>query len=221
MFTRLRSLAAVAALVLSASAAGDGDASGASDAAMAAHHDHAGMDMSAADPHAHHHMAMADTSVQVSRKSYALPAVRLLDKDGHEVALDRLLATDRPVAVNFIFTTCTTICPVMTSTMLQLQRDVAGQEDHPLFVSISIDPDYDTATVMQDYAKRFGAEWTFLTGDHDRVMATLKNFDAWRGNKMNHEAVTLLRARGQQDWTRVVGLASARQLAEIWSDGAN
>jgi protein SCO1/2 len=198
-----------------------GDEQAAMPAEMMHHHHEAGATAEAAtDPHAQHHMAMQQTSVEVEHHAYAIPALKLLDSDGRSVDLAALLASERPIAVNFIFTSCTTICPVMTATLRQLQRRVAGQLDNPLFVSITIDPDYDTALVMQKYAERFGAEWTFLTGDHDVVMAALKTFDAWRGNKMNHEALTLLRMPGQSDWTRVVGLASADQLATIWSNGS-
>lgn len=211
-------------LVLAGPALASGDPpSAAQPEAEHGHHDHAAMSGASGtgdDPHAQHRMMMQQPSVQVQHQSYSVPPLTLQDSDGKDVDLAALLASDRPIAVNFIFTTCTTICPVMTATMLQLQKTVAGRLKDPLFVSLSIDPDHDTAAIMQKYAQRFGAEWTFLTGKHDTVMAALKTFDAWRGNKMNHEALTLLRQPGQSDWTRVVGLASADQLAAIWSDGA-
>lgn len=73
--------------------------------------------------------------------------------------------------VDFIFTSCAGICPVMTGKMAELQRQFDG-EDRVEFVSISVDPKTDTPEVLADYAKRYGADparWHFLTGDIDYI----------------------------------------------------
>jgi protein SCO1/2 len=172
-----------------------------------------------ADPHAAHRAMMQAPSFSVTEADYAVPDVRLLDQSGHAVALRELLAGDRSVVVNFIFTSCTTICPVMTATMLQMQRELAGHGPMPQFVSISIDPDYDSAAILDAYARRFGADWTFLTGERSDVLGVLQAFSAWRGSKSNHAAVTLFKPAGAQQWTRVEGLASAKDLAAVWNRG--
>ncbi len=168
------------------------------------------------DPHAHHRM-MSD-EVRVSHVLYDVPDVELRDEQGHPVRLRELLADDRPLAVNFIYTSCTTICPVMTATFLQLQKDLAADPQRPRFVSISIDPDLDTAPVLREYAGRFGASWSFLTGQSADVLGVLRSFDAWRGNKTNHVAITLFRAPHGKHWTRIEGLASAEHLTHLWKD---
>jgi protein SCO1 len=173
-----------------------------------------------ADPHAAHRAMMLAPSFSVAEADYAIPDVRLLDQAGRTVALRELLSGDRSVVVNFIFTSCTTICPVMTATMLQMQRELAGHGPMPQFVSISIDPDYDTAAILDAYARRFDADWTFLTGKRSDVLDVLQAFAAWRGSKSNHAAVTLFRPAGAPRWTRVEGLASAKELAGVWNSGA-
>ncbi len=171
----------------------------------------------AADPHAAHRAMMtAAPSYRVDHAAYVVPDLVLQDEHGKPVRLREIFSGERAVAVNFIFTSCTTICPVMTATMLQLQRELADQPVKPLFVSISIDPDYDTSSMLGAYAKRFGADWTFLTGQRSDVLEVPQSFSAWRGNKSNHAAITLFRAPRQEHWIRVEGLASSRQLAEIW-----
>jgi protein SCO1/2 len=167
------------------------------------------------DEHAHHRQAM-QSAAKVERAAYTIPDVTLTDEDGSSVRLQDVMSGDQPLTVNFIFTSCTTICPVMTATMLQMQSQLAGESRMPRFVSISIDPDFDTASVMKSYASRYGADWTFLTGSHDDVMRVLQSFDAYRGSKVNHFALTLLRAGNDADWTRVEGLTSAQELARIW-----
>jgi protein SCO1/2 len=167
--------------------------------------------------HAHHHAAMTSPArLLITRQSYELPDVPLLDENTHRTTLRDLAKTDRPMAINFIFSSCTTICPVMTATLTQLQRQLPKGRENPLFVSVSIDPEIDSPAVLKDYARRSGADWTFLTGPREQVIDVLRGFDAWRGNKANHVAVTLLRAPRSTTWTRVEGLATARQLADAW-----
>jgi protein SCO1/2 len=104
----------------------------------------------------------------------------------------------------------------MTATMLQFQKQLASDPQKPRLVSISIDPDFDSAPALRAYSQRFGASWTFLTGDREDVLTVLRSFDAWRGNKANHIAITLLRGPGNSTWTRVEGLAPATDLAGLW-----
>jgi protein SCO1 len=172
------------------------------------------------DEHAAHRQALgAAQAVQVTSAQYEIPDVVLHDASGQHVHLQQVLASDRAIALNFIFTSCKTICPVMTATVLQLQAELAGAAPQPEFVSISIDPDYDSAPVLKTYAERHGARWTFLTGSREDVITVLKAFGVWRGGKNNHTAVTLFRKPHQPSWLRVDGLAPARTLAQVWLSG--
>lgn len=170
----------------------------------------------AADPHAHHRAMLSGSSVRTSHGAYAVPDVTLVDEAGRKVQARALLDGKEPVALNFIYTSCTTICPVMTATMLELQRSLRGGSKTPHFVSISIDPEFDSAPVLSRYAQRYGAKWTFLTGTPQDVRAVLDSFDANRGGKANHAALTLFRHAGAPHWLRVEGLASATELAQAW-----
>ena len=79
---------------------------------------------------------------------------------------------------NFIFTRCPTVCPAFTAKMQQLRRrtDEAGIKTRS--VSFSVDPDYDTPAVLNDYATRFEADadtWSFLTGSLDDIKRTVSD----------------------------------------------
>ncbi len=75
----------------------------------------------AADPHAHHHqMMMSMKRATRSTADYALPAIDLVRDDGKSVSLPAELDDGKPVVLNFIFTTCTTICPVLSQTFYGL-----------------------------------------------------------------------------------------------------
>ena len=168
-----------------------------------------------ADEHAAHRAAVERPRYSVSEGHYSVPDVDLVDAMGVSVALPRLLESEGPVALNFIFTTCATICPVMTSTFAQMRHELGDDAGRVRLVSISIDPDYDRPAVLKQYAERFGAGggWSFLTGDGARISEVLRSFDAYTGSKMNHRPVTLLKRPQQASWIRIDGLASGQDLA--------
>jgi len=167
------------------------------------------------DPHAAHKAAMTAPGYSVSSAQYDVPDVTLLDTSGNNIPLREILDSGQPVALNFIFTTCTTICPVMTATFSQMRRELGDAAGRILLVSISIDPEYDRPAVLGDYASMFGADagWTFLTGDGADIIRVLQSFDAYAGSKMNHQPVTLLKSPDDPAWVRIDGLVGGQTLA--------
>jgi len=165
-----------------------------------------------AHDHAEHgaHGVAAQTEVKQRELKYQVPAVTMLDQRGRKVAFDKVLDDGRPVILNFIFTSCTTICPVMTQIFVQIQAKLATELDKLHMVSISIDPEHDTPARLLAYTKehRAGAQWDFYTGSSEASIAVQKAFGAYRGDKMNHEAVTLLRGPRGKTWVRFDGFAS-------------
>ena len=88
---------------------------------------------------------------------------------------------------------------------------MGSEVDEITMVSISIDPEYDTVEKLSAYAQRFeaGGQWQFFTGQLEDVIAVERAFDIFRGSKMNHEPVTLIRVSNNQLWLRIDGLANA------------
>lgn len=146
--------------------------------------------------------------------SYDVPDVTLLDMNGSRVRLASVLEYDGPLLLQFIFTTCPTICPVMSGTFSTAQGKLGADAARVRMISISIDPEQDTPERLREYARKFkaGRQWLFLTGDLDGIVAVQKSFDAYRGNKMRHEPLTFLRAAPGNSWVRLDGLLSAAQL---------
>jgi protein SCO1/2 len=174
----------------------------------------------ATDPHAHHHMGM--TSVQRSEASYTAPDVKLVRDDGKTVALPAELDDGRPVILNFIYTSCTTICPVSSQVFEQFQERLGTKHEPVHLVSISIDPEQDTPARLRAYAKQFNAApgWNHYTGTVAATSAVQWAFNAFRGDKMSHTPLTLVRAAPGKPWIRMDGFASADDLlAErmLWS----
>lgn len=165
----------------------------------------------ALDPHAHHHV-IPDTRRTLA--SYAIPNVKLVRDDGRAVTLSDELDDGRPVVVSFIYTTCTTVCPVTSQALSELQSRLGSARDNVHLVSISIDPEYDTPERLRDYAKRFGAgpEWQHYTGTQAASRAAQQAFGVYRGDKMSHSPATLIRALPGAQWVRLDGFATPDQL---------
>ncbi|MDD3325691.1 MAG: SCO family protein [Zoogloea sp.] len=169
--------------------------------------------------HHHHHMA-APSSAAVSRSEakLATPKVALKTQDGKAVALPEVIDDGRPVLLNFIYTTCTAICPPMTRIFAEVQDKLGAERARVRIVSVSIDPEEDTPRRLRDYARQFGAAepWVFLTGSSAASETVQKAFNAYRPDKMGHTPVTFLRRAPGQPWVRLDGLAQAPQiLAEL------
>jgi len=169
------------------------------------------------DPHAAHRAMMAEQNKAVYKRStaeYSIPAISLTDMHGKKVTLDQVISGDTPIMLNFIFTTCGTICPVMSVTFSQAQEMLNTGHDKIKMISISVDPEYDTPKRLREYANRFkaGDNWYFLTGSVANSIAAQEAFQNYRGNKMNHAAVTFLRANSKSPWVRLDGFASAKDL---------
>ena len=163
----------------------------------------------------HEHSAPA-VEVKYSRTiaDYQPPDVPLVNQDGSKTSVSSVLKHDGPIMLQFIFTTCPTICPVMSSTFSAAQTKLGEDLGKGRMISISIDPEHDTPERLRDYARRFraGQQWLFLTGSAEDIAAVQKAFDAYRGSKMRHEPLTFLRAGPGAPWVRLDGLMSATQL---------
>lgn len=153
---------------------------------------------------------------------YQPPAVTLWDMTGQPVRLDRLLGEDRPVLLQFFFTSCTTICGVMASTLAAAQAEMTALHADYEIVSISIDPEYDTPKRLREYAGNFPPDphWRLLTGRTADIARILGAFDAQLtgANKMNHQPFTFLRAAPDRAWLRIEGLISGQQLIAEYTE---
>ncbi len=116
----------------------------------------------------------ADTSFYASFKG-----AQLLDQEGR--ALDLLRLRGRTVLVNFIFTGCSTACPMQTRALAEMQGQLApALRPRVHLLSVSLDPLSDTPQTLKAFARRMGADlsgWTFATGrppDIERISDTLR-----------------------------------------------
>jgi protein SCO1/2 len=181
--------------------------------------DHGAMDHSSMDHSAHMAQASAGGKTRRSEKAYKLADVSLVRQDGQSVAFAQAVNDGRPVVLNFIYTSCTAICPVMSQVFSELREKLGAQRDKLNMISVSIDPEYDTPARLAQYAERFGAtskSWNFYTGTLNDSIAVQKSLATYQGDKMNHVPVTFLRSAPGKPWVRIDGFASPEVLlAEV------
>jgi protein SCO1/2 len=143
-----------------------------------------------------------------SLAEYAVPDVTLINQDGKKVKLRALIDSGKPVIMDFIFTTCTTVCPVLSAGLSNLARELGENAQQVQLISITIDPENDQPEKLKRYQERFGggAGWEFLTGSRDEVGMVLRAFNAFVTDKMSHEPLYLLHAPDAAKWVRIKGL---------------
>jgi protein SCO1/2 len=149
-----------------------------------------------------------------SEHQYQIPDAILTDAYGKSISLAQELEADEPVMLNFIYTRCTTVCPAMSASFAEVQRQLGPEMRTMRLFSISIDPDYDTPTRLRTYAgqHRAGRGWMLLTGRDAEIVPVRKAFGSYNQDKSGHTPVTFLRAGAQGPWVRIDGPASASQL---------
>ena len=160
--------------------------------------------------------AVAAVPVARSTVTYETPAVTLIREDGKRVSLPRELDDGRPVLLNFIFTTCSSICPLTSRTLEEFQHKLGSEAARVHLMSISIDPEQDTPARLSEYARKFhaGPEWQYYTGTVVASLAAQRAFDVYRGEKMSHTPVTLMRAAPGEPWLRIEGFVTPDELLD-------
>jgi protein SCO1 len=118
-----------------------------------------------------HLTGKADASFPAPKEQLAigapLPDLTLTDQSGNRVRVAELRG--KVIAIDFIYTRCPLpdVCPRLSANFATLQRRFAGQLGRDLLlISVTVDPDYDSPSVLAEYSRRWSAQpgWLFLTG---------------------------------------------------------
>jgi len=151
----------------------------------------------ASSPHAHETGSQQKTP-KAAESNVKAPEFTLIDQDGK-----RFLSTSlrgKIVVLDFIYTTCTDVCPLFTANFARLQRRLNPEhKSDVIFVSITTDPEIDSPKVLKAYAQRHGADfgnWVFLTGTETQLKEAWKSFGIRVIHKgrglVQHDSVTTL-----------------------------
>lgn len=167
-----------------------------------------------AEEHAGHDMPAQSAHSESAR--IKLADVPLVDQSGKTVRLEKDLVTDKIVVMSFIYTSCTTVCPVVSSIMGKVQQQLGARVGSEVqLVSISIDPQRDDAERLNDYARSFqkGPGWSWLTGSTQSVNETLKGLGSFSGDFKRHQPLILVGDGNSRHWTRFYGFTDPAVLS--------
>jgi cytochrome oxidase Cu insertion factor (SCO1/SenC/PrrC family) len=156
-----------------------------------------------------------------SVRAMVIPEVEVLDQNGNALHFYSDLIKGKTVAINFIFTNCTTICPPLAATFARVQKemgDKVGKDVH--FISISVDPLTDTPERLKAWGEKFkaGPGWTFVTGDKQEIDKLLNALAASVSRREDHTPTVIVGNDLKGVWTRTYGLARTGQLVGLIMD---
>jgi protein SCO1/2 len=165
---------------------------------------------------AHAHPKMPQVTVKPGAVKVRGLDTTLLDQEGRRVHLGREVIGDKIVVVNFVYTTCTTVCPLASALFADLQGrlgDALGRE--VVLVTLTVDPVRDTPAVLKAQASRYGARdgWTWLTGPSVAVNEVLRGMGAYTSDFTQHPLMVLVGDGAQGTWTRLAGTPDPARLA--------
>jgi len=147
-----------------------------------------------------------------------IPDVELLDQNGRKIHFYSDLVKGQTVVINFIFTTCTTICPPLGATFARVQKELGDKVGRDVrFISISVDPLTDTPERLKAWGAKFkaGPGWTFVTGEKQEMDKLLNALGAAVSKREDHTPALIIGNDSKGVWTRTYGLAKINQIVGV------
>ena len=172
---------------------------------------------------AHNEHAQHGASQQSSPQSarIKLTDTPLIDQDGRNVRFSNDVIGDRIAIVGFVYTSCTTVCPVISAVLAQTQAKLGARAGRDVrLVTVTVDPVRDTPPRLKEQAGRHGAGpgWMWLTGAKPQVDEVLKVFGAYTPNFIDHPPIVFVGDAKAGKWMRFYGFPSPDQLMNAVSE---
>jgi protein SCO1/2 len=165
--------------------------------------------------HEHHERAAAAGSAESA--AIDLRERTLVDQDGRQVRFVSDVIGERIVVMDFVFTNCTNVCPILSAVLSQVQQALGDQVgDEVAIVSVTVDPIRDTPQRLKAYAAkhRAGEGWTWLTGPKPTVDDVLTGLGAYSVNFEDHPSMVLVGDGRSGQWSRFFGFPSPDRIMQ-------
>lgn len=155
-------------------------------------------------------------------QAQTLPDVQVIDQFGHKLRFYHDLVQGRVVAVDFLFTSCGTVCPMLGATFAKVATQLGERAGNDIsLISISIDPENDTPEQLREFAHKFGDKrgWTLVTGEKRNIEELQRAFNEYTPDKLAHSPDVLI-GRGDGHWVRANGIGSPDKIVKLLLDMA-
>lgn len=184
----------------------------------------------AEDKHARHavHVDHSRHAALLNEPSRTLPVeslpaynARVVDHYGKKQQFRQDVLGEGPVVITFVYTRCTTICPVSNVIYQSIQKHLDdGGDDKTRLISISIDPDHDRPADLAKMAATFdsGPRWQLVTGERGEISSLLGSFGLRLGAVEDHDPMFLVGNGTNQKYTRISGLPEPEEILRVLAD---
>jgi protein SCO1/2 len=148
----------------------------------------------------------------------ALPNVIVQTQDGTRVRFYDDLIKGKVVLINFMFTSCTTQCPLATANLVKVGEALGERLGNDIvMISVTVDPSVDTPTVLKKYSQRYHTKpgWYFVTGsrtDIDLIRRRLGALDS-TGDKTQHTGILIYGKEATGQWAATPAMAQPKTIA--------
>ncbi|HLT48910.1 MAG TPA: SCO family protein [Aequorivita sp.] len=112
---------------------------------------------------------LVDTTLQYVKKYHVISDFSLTNQNGKKITQEDY--NDKIYVADFFFTTCQTICPIMTDNMVKIQEKLKN-DNEILLLSHTVTPEIDTVAQLKKYALEKGvndSKWNLVTGDKKEI----------------------------------------------------
>jgi protein SCO1 len=143
-----------------------------------------------------------------------IPDAPVTDQDGRRVRFLSDVVRQRPAVVSFIFTGCSSTCPLVGATMAAVADRLRTDKLDSALVSISVDPENDTPAALTSWRAQFGniPQWTLLTGSKSDVDRLLRAFRSYFADPDDHPDILMIGPDATGTWTRMSAPAPANDV---------
>ncbi len=153
--------------------------------------------------HMHH-----DTTQGVQQPAAVIPDIPVLDQNGNKLNFYNDLVRGKTVAIDFVFTSCSSFCSMLTANLRMVQDRLAARIGKDIeLISISIDPANDTPARLKEFSAQFqpGPGWTFVTGALPDIAKLLDKLGQPLSDPFEHVPLVLVHNDKAGGWTHVDG----------------
>lgn len=164
-------------------------------------------------------LAKRQSSEETAANGLSIPNVTVLNQHGEKITMEETLQGNSIVVINTIFTTCTTICPIIGVQFSRVQNLLQNELNEDalnsvLLLSISVDPTNDTPERLDAWQQKIGGGpgWVLVTGDKSQIDYLLKAAGLFTPSPTEHSPITLIGNPQQKKWIRISGFSPPEQL---------
>ena len=181
----------------------------------------AAQDDAKADPHAKHRAMMNHKAPEPAAELFSNIDLRnelLLTQDGDEVHFVDDVIGDDIVVMDFVYTTCTTVCPVLTALFTQVQNQLGDDLGSEVtMVSMTVDASRDTPARLKAYATKHRVRdgWIWLTGPKGTMDDVLTGLGAYSVSFEDHPAMVIVGDGRTGEWRRMFGFPNPDRIMKV------